>query len=82
MALENEIKSIVSAIIQIPEQDIDMNASFFDDYGMDSLRALEILAEVENRFHITIDPEKLMNMTSVAEVVKITGEYLKETDVK
>ena len=80
MNLEKEIKSIVSAIIQVSEQDIQMDASFFDDYGMDSLRALEILAEIENRYHITIDPEKLMNMTSVAEVVKITRGYLEEKD--
>ena len=78
MDLEKEIKEIVSAIVQIPENDIDVNASFFDDYGMDSLRALEILAEVENKYSITIDPEKLMKMTSVSEVIKITREYLEE----
>lgn len=82
MALENEIKNIVSIIIQVQEEKIDMDASFFDEYGMDSLRALEILAEVENRFHITIDPEKLMNMTNVSEVVRITREYLEEKDAR
>lgn len=76
MDLEQEIIEIVSIIIQIPEQEINVNASFFDDYGMDSLRALEILAEVENKYQITIDPEKLEKMTSISEVVKITKEYL------
>ena len=78
MNLEQEIKEIVSTIIQIPIVDIDMNASFFDDYGMDSLRALEILAEIENQYNIMIDPEKLMQMTSVAGIVEITQEYLEE----
>jgi len=78
MSIEKEIKEIVSAIIQVPEDEIDSNASFFDDYGMDSLRALEILAEIENKYHITIDPEKLMKMTSVTDVVKITREYLED----
>ena len=76
MNLEKEITKIVSAGVEIPEEEIDVNASFFDDYGMDSLKALEILAEVENTYHITINPEKLMKMTSVSEVVKITKEYL------
>ena len=76
MNLEKEITKIVSAVVEIPEEEIDVNASFFDDYGMDSLKALEILAEVENTYHITINPEKLMKMTSVSEVVKITKEYL------
>ena len=81
MDLKKEIKEIVSSIIQIPEEEIDMNASFFDDYGMDSLRALEILAEIENKYNITIDPEKLMDMTSVAEVIKITQKYINEKDI-
>lgn len=76
MDLEKDIKEIVSNIIQRPEEEIDVNASFFDEYGMDSLRALEILAEVENKYHITIDPEKLMKMTSISDVVNITREYL------
>jgi len=80
MMLEKEIISIVSNIIQVPEQEINVNASFFDDYGMDSLKALEILAEVENRFHITIDPEKLMDMTSVAKVVAIADEYVEKNN--
>ena len=76
MSIEESIKRIVSAIIEISDDEIDINASFFDDYGMDSLKALEILAEVENKYKITIDPEKLMQMTSISEVVKITQEYL------
>ncbi len=81
MSLENEIKEIVSVIIQVSIDEIDSEASFFDDYGMDSLRALEILAEIENRYQIIIDPEKLMKMTNVAEVVNITREYLENGKV-
>lgn len=81
MNLEKEIKNIISSIIKIPENDIDINASLFDDYGMDSLRILEILAEVENKYSITIDPEKLMQMTNIAEIVKITQEYLDEKNI-
>lgn len=76
MNLEKEIIRLIAKIIQVPEQNINVQASFFDDYGMDSLRALEILAEVENKYHITIDPEKLMEMTSAEAVIKITREYL------
>ena len=56
MNIENEIREIVAEILQIPAEELDTSASFFDEYGMDSLRALEILAKVENRYNITIDP--------------------------
>lgn len=78
MNLEKEITSIVSSIIQVEESEIRKDASFFDDYGMDSLRALEILAEVENKYSITIDPEKLMEMTCLEKVIDITKECLEK----
>lgn len=80
MNIEKDIIKIVSDISQIPEQEINTSASFFEDYGMDSLRALEILAEVENRYKITIEPERLMEMTSVEQVVKITKEYVEQAN--
>lgn len=78
MNLEKEITSIVSSIIQVEESEIRMDASFFDDYGMDSLRALEILAEVENKYGITIAPEKLMEMTCLEKVIQIAKECLEK----
>ena len=44
MNIENEIREIVAEILQIPAEELDTSASFFDEYGMDSLRALEILS--------------------------------------
>ena len=81
MKLEKEIKEIVSVIIQVPEEEIDITASFADAYGMDSLRALEILAEIENKYKITIDPDNLMEMTNVSAIIKITQEYLDKKNV-
>lgn len=76
MNLEKEITSIVASIIQVEEYVIRKDASFFDDYGMDSLRVLEILAEIENRYKITVDPEKLSEMTCLDKVINITRECL------
>ena len=77
MSLDKEITSIVASIIQVEESEIRKEASFFDEYGMDSLRALEILAEIENKYKITIDPEKLAEMTCLQKVINITEECLK-----
>lgn len=78
MSIEKEITGIVSSIIQVAENEIRKEASFFDEYGMDSLRALEILAEIENKYKITIDPEKLAEMTCLQKVISITEECLKK----
>ena len=76
MDLQKEILEIVAGVLQLPAEEIDPAGRFFEDYGMDSLRALEILAEVENTYHITLDPGNLMKMTCVDEVVRLTREAM------
>ena len=76
MNCEEKIKEIVCEIVNITEEEINPEASFMDDMGLDSLRALEILAAIENEFSITIEPERLRGMTTLDNVIKLTKEYL------
>jgi acyl carrier protein len=76
MSCEEKIKEIVCEIVGIAKEEINPNASFMDDMGLDSLRALEILAAIENEFSITIEPERLREMTTLNNVIKLTKEYL------
>ena len=76
MNCEERIKEIVCEIVGAAKEEIDPDASFMDDMGLDSLRALEILAAIENAFSITIEPEKLREMTTLGNVVKLTKSYL------
>ena len=73
---EKQITSIVSEIVGVSEAELDPNASFIDDLGLDSLRALEVLAAIENEFSITINPERLQEMTTLNNVIGVTREYL------
>ena len=76
MNCEERIKEIVCEIVGIVKEEINPDASFMDDMGLDSLRALEILAAIENEFSITIEPERLREMTTLNNVIKLTEEYL------
>lgn len=76
MNYEERIKEIVCDIVGIAKEVINPDASFMDDMGLDSLRALEILAAIENEFSITIEPERLREMTTLNNVIKLTKEYL------
>ncbi len=76
MNVEKEIKAIVTEVVGVTEEELNPDASFMDDLGLDSLRALEILAAIENHFSITINPERLIEMTTLNNVIKITLEYL------
>lgn len=76
MNCEERIKEIVCEIVGIAKEEINPEASFMDDMGLDSLRALEILAAIENEFSITIEPERLREMTTLENVIKLTRAYL------
>ncbi len=76
MNCEERIKEIVCEIVGIAKEEINPEASFMDDMGLDSLRALEILAAIENEYSITIEPENLREMTTLNNVIKLTKEYL------
>lgn len=76
MNVKEQVSKIVSEIIQVPLCEINPDASFIDDMGVDSLRALEILAAIENNYEITIEPERLKDMTTLNNIIKIAEEYL------
>lgn len=76
MNIEKEIKEIVCEIVCIEEDSLDPEASFMEDLGLDSLRALEILAAIENKYSIMINPERLQEMTTLKNVIKVTKDYL------
>jgi len=78
MNCEERIKEIVCEIVGIDKDEINPDKFFIEDMGLDSLRALEILAAIENEFSITIEPERLRDMTTLNNVIKLTNEYLGE----
>ena len=76
MNCDEKVKEIVCEIVGVSKEEIDPDASFMDDMGLDSLRAREILAAIENAFGITIDPQRLQEMTTLNNVIKLTREYI------
>jgi acyl carrier protein len=76
------ITEIISEITNISKERVDPKASFMDDYNLDSLRALEILAAVENEYNIIINPEKLVEMTTLENVVEIAVDAMKTAGIE
>lgn len=74
----NVIKDIVIEIVDDSEIELTPDADFVEDLGLDSLRALEILAAIENEFGIRIPSDKLKDMTTLNKVVDITKAYLED----
>ena len=75
MVNEAEVKAVVAEILEKDVSEVTDEALFVDDLGMDSLRALEILAMMEKKYKIRIPAEKLREMVNIKAVIKVVNEY-------
>jgi len=73
--LENEIKAIIAEVTEQDIAGITPDAKFFEDLGMDSMMALEIMAAMEKKYRITISEEKLPLMRTLKDTVAIVKEH-------
>lgn len=72
----DEIKALVSDILDIEPDDMTLTSSFKDDHDADSLLAIEILASLEKTFKITIPQEELSRMANLEGVYTVVAEAI------
>ncbi|MEU3345301.1 acyl carrier protein [Streptomyces sp. NPDC006700] len=69
-----KIKEIVCDILELEEDEVTESSLFKEDHGADSLRAIEILAALEKRFHVVIDQAELGRMVNLKGVEEVVAE--------
>ena len=74
--LYSEIKEIVADTLEVEEDEINGDAIFVEEYDVDSMLALEILATIEKKYKIKIPEERLANITTLNETVSLTQEFI------
>jgi acyl carrier protein len=65
----NEIKSIISELLDIPEAEINPESRFREDLEADSLDLVELIMEFEDEFGGEISDEDAQSITTVGEAV-------------
>lgn len=63
------VKRIVIERLGVDEAEVNLEASFKDDLGADSLDVVELVMELEDEFDMEISDEDAEKITSVGEVV-------------
>lgn len=67
--LERKVLEIIAQQKRVPVDNVTINSSF-DELGLDSLDAVNILFELEGAFDINIPDEKARQIKSVREMVE------------
>ena len=74
--VEKDIRALVAEILETEPNDIDADAKFVKDLGMDSMMALEILAGIEKKYRIVIPEDMLSKFTDLSTTIKLVTELL------
>jgi acyl carrier protein len=63
-----EIKAVVCRVLEVDDDQVGPADHFVDDLGADSMKLIELLANLEIEFDVEVDPaefEKLVNLDGV-----------------
>ena len=71
-----EIVEILSKITRIDLKGITYDTLIFEELGLDSLMAIEILARIEKQFDIIIEESLLADVNTVGDFVQIIEEKI------
>ena len=70
----DRVKKIVVDQLGVEADEVQMNSTFVDDLGADSLDIVELIMAFEEEFNIEIPDEKAEKIKTVEDVVKYIDE--------
>ena len=73
---EEEITLLVSEIIEIPPNEITLEADFIEDLKVDSLKAIEIVAAFEKKYRVVIPEEDIPKVSSLGKLIEYTKNLI------
>ena len=72
--LASKVNSIIVEKLGVDEAEINPEASFTNDLGVDSLDTVELIMEFEKEFDLTIPDEEAENIATVGDAINYLTE--------
>ena len=76
MEILKKVKQIIAEQLCISVDEIKDDSNIIDDLGADSLDVVELLMTFEDEFKVSIPDEKLEELKSIPNIVKLIQEYM------
>jgi acyl carrier protein len=71
------VRKLISEIAEVAPSKVKDDATFTEDMGIDSMKALEIVAAVEKKFKVVIPEDKIPTIKTPKDVYNILQKALK-----
>jgi len=72
-ALELELRDLLGRIVPLPA-DFSADADLLDELALESAQIMEFVMEVEDRFDIVIDQQRLAEVRSIAQMAAVVRQ--------
>lgn len=76
MSVEDKVKKILAARLEIDPQEIQPDAEFINDLGADSLDIVELLMSLEDEFDLEVSDEEAEQIRTVQDAVNFINERI------
>ena len=80
--LNQEVKAILSKLIDLKLSVINDDSDLFNDLGIDSLKVIDIVTQIERTYKVKVKDSQLINLHTVKDVVNFLRESLDKKSVK
>jgi acyl carrier protein len=77
-SLEKEIQQLIAEVTGKSMEDLKPEANFWEDLGIDSIKAIEITVAIERKYKIRIGDEQIPQITTVGKAVEVVRQALEK----
>jgi acyl carrier protein len=74
MTVEEKVRTYFMEIAKVKEDEIDMRANLFTHYGLDSVKAIKIISDIEVEYDIDISDEEAQGIATLEDVIALIRE--------
>jgi acyl carrier protein len=80
--IEERVKKIVVEQLGVKEEEVNVNSSFVDDLGADSLDTVELVMALEEEFETEIPDEDAEKITTVQQAIDYVTAHSNASEAK